>query len=263
MNHTVTVNADIDKWGREIRIFYRTIMHLRERDDSLKIHAQALSVLLRYSRKESPGCGSRLLFIFLFLYPPHSINAALLFKARGNYKAPPPSLYHPFAIIFARELARPARHERPRDIIPRGARSSSSINASTLLTLPQIQEDERRGLLTRFSCGKGERGAISQPRSKGISRNYRRVRISEEDKSMEDVHPMGLSSESTILQTTVLTSSHTRLPVAALSVSYFSLSLPQKLSPIKVTPAREMTSWWPMRKGPGELHGLRVLARSF
>lgn len=99
--------------------------------------------------------GPRFFFI-LFFYPPHSINAALLFKARENYKAPPPSLYHPFAIIFARELARLARHERLRDIIPRGARPSSSINASTLLTLPQIREDERRGSLTRFSCGKGE-----------------------------------------------------------------------------------------------------------
>lgn len=128
---------------------------------SLKILARALSILLCYSRRASECVcvwarerkrKSRLWSVYFFsfsftffLIHLNSINASLLFKARGNYKAS-----HRRFITHSQLFLRENWHARLssrclRDIIPRGARPSSSINAFTMLTLPQIRRRAKGG----------------------------------------------------------------------------------------------------------------------
>lgn len=54
--------------NREARASFWAILQLRERDNSLKILARALSILLRYSWKESSGYGPLYSFFFFFTH---------------------------------------------------------------------------------------------------------------------------------------------------------------------------------------------------
>lgn len=81
-----------------------------------------------------------------------------------------------------------SRHDARRDIIPRGARPSSSINASTLLTLPQIRRRAEGVVSAVFLRRGGRKGVqyLGRDQRERISCNYGRIRISVEDEPRQD-----------------------------------------------------------------------------
>lgn len=109
---------------------------------------------------------------FFFLYLSHSINAGSSSQSPRKLQSASSSLYHPFAIIFARENRHGAGSSRClRDIVPRGARPSSSINASTPLTLPQTRR-RTEGVVNAVFLRLG----LARDQRKRNSCNYRRIR---------------------------------------------------------------------------------------